>query len=57
MYEGYLFWKVIFLVRVFYFLGVDILVVINVVGGLNFKFEVGDIMLICDYINLFGFSG
>lgn len=43
--------------RVFYFLGVEILVVINVVGGFNFNFEVGDIMLIRDYINLFGFCG
>ncbi|KAK2121106.1 hypothetical protein P7K49_002492 [Saguinus oedipus] len=57
MYEGYSLWKVTFPVRVFHLLGVDILVVTNAAGGLNPKFEVGDIMLICDHINLPGFSG
>ncbi|ELV13305.1 Purine nucleoside phosphorylase [Tupaia chinensis] len=48
MYEGYPLWKL---------LGVDTLVVTNAAGGLNPKFEVGDIMLIRDHINLPGFSG
>lgn len=43
--------------RVFYLLGVDTLVVTNAAGGLNPKFEVGDIMLIRDHINLPGFCG
>ncbi|XP_058397048.1 purine nucleoside phosphorylase-like [Diceros bicornis minor] len=57
MYEGYSLWKVTFPVRVFCLLGVDTLVVTNAAGGLNPRFEVGDIMLIRDHINLPGFSG
>ncbi|KAM6202576.1 purine nucleoside phosphorylase-like [Rhynchocyon petersi] len=57
MYEGYPLWKVTFPVRVFQLLGVDTLVVTNAAGGLNPRFEVGDIMLIRDHINLPGFSG
>lgn len=49
--------KVTFPVRVFYLMGVDTLVVTNAAGGLNPEFEVGDIMLIRDHINLPGFSG
>lgn len=49
--------KVTFPVRVFQLLGVNTLVVTNAAGGLNSKFEVGDIMLIRDHINLPGFSG
>lgn len=57
MYEGYSVSKVTFPVRVFHLLGVDTLVVTNAAGGLNPNFEVGDIMLIRDHINLPGFSG
>ncbi|KAM4881376.1 purine nucleoside phosphorylase-like [Thomomys bottae] len=57
MYEGYPLWKVTFPVRVFRLLGVDILVVTNADGGLNPMFEVGDIMLALDHINLPGFCG
>lgn len=57
MYEGYSLAKVTFPVRVFQLLGVNTLVVTNAAGGLNSKFEVGDIMLIRDHINLPGFSG
>ncbi|XP_037690366.1 purine nucleoside phosphorylase [Choloepus didactylus] len=56
-YEGYPLWKVTFPVRVFQLMGVDTLVVTNAAGGLNPKFEVGDIMLIRDHINMLGFSG
>ncbi|XP_069318928.1 purine nucleoside phosphorylase [Eulemur rufifrons] len=56
-YEGYPLWKVTFPVRVFQLMGVDTLVVTNAAGGLNPKFEVGDIMLIRDHINLPGFCG
>ncbi|XP_002929555.1 purine nucleoside phosphorylase [Ailuropoda melanoleuca] len=57
MYEGYSISKVTFPVRVFFLMGVDTLVVTNAAGGLNPEFEVGDIMLIRDHINLPGFSG
>lgn len=57
MYEGYPLSKVTFPVRVFHLLGVKTLVVTNAAGGLNPKFEVGDIMLIRDHINLPGFCG
>ncbi|KAM8935030.1 purine nucleoside phosphorylase [Lycaon pictus] len=57
MYEGYSLSKVTFPVRVFFLMGVDTLVVTNAAGGLNREFEVGDIMLIRDHINLPGFSG
>lgn len=43
--------------RVFQLLGVDTLVVTNAAGGLNPNFEVGDIMLIRDHINLPGICG
>ncbi|XP_070653285.1 purine nucleoside phosphorylase-like [Bos indicus] len=57
MYEGYPLWKVTFPVRVFRLLGVETLVVTSISGGLNPNFEVGDIMLIRDHINLPGLSG
>ncbi|XP_066200852.1 purine nucleoside phosphorylase isoform X1 [Saccopteryx leptura] len=57
MYEGYPLWKVTLPIRVFQLLGVDTLVVTNAAGGLNPKFEVGDIMLIRDHINLPGLCG
>lgn len=57
LYEGYPLWKVTFPVRVFQLLGVHTLVVTNAAGGLNPKFEVGDIMLIRDHINLPGICG
>lgn len=37
-------------------LGVEIVVVINVVGGVNILFELGDFMLILDYINFMGMN-
>ena len=38
-------------------LGVKLLVVSNAVGGLNPAYNVGDIMLVKDHINMFGLSG
>ena len=48
-----------FPVRVFAFMGIKNLIVSNAVGGINYDFRVGDLMIITDHINLmpvlFGF--
>jgi len=55
-YEGYPLWKTAMPVRVMKLLGVEILMVTNAGGGLNAAFNVGDIMVVKDHINLPGFS-
>jgi purine-nucleoside phosphorylase len=52
-YEGYDMQKVVFPVRVLKFLGIHTLFLSNASGGVNPDFEVGDLMLINDHINLF----
>ena len=44
-------------VRVMHLLGVKTLVVTNASGGLNPAFNVGDIMVMKDHINLAGMTG
>ncbi|PWA24891.1 hypothetical protein CCH79_00010103, partial [Gambusia affinis] len=56
-YEGYNIHTVTYPVRVFFLLGVKILIVTNAAGGLNGTYSVGDIMLIKDHINMPGFAG
>ena len=44
-------------VRVMKLCGVETLIVTNAAGGLNRNFQVGDIMVLKDHINLPGFTG
>jgi len=53
-YEGYPMEEVTFPVRVMKLLGVEYLIVTNAAGGINRKFEPGDLMAINDHINMMG---
>jgi purine-nucleoside phosphorylase len=53
-YEGHEMSEVMFLSRVVGRLGIRQLIVTNAAGGINTKFQAGDLMLISDHINLMG---
>ncbi len=52
-YEGYDLQEVTFPVRVMKYLGISRLFVSNASGGVNPAFEIGDLMILTDHINLF----
>lgn len=52
-YEGYNMNQVVFPIRVMKLLGIEQLFVSNAAGGINPKFDKGDLMLVNDHINLF----
>jgi purine-nucleoside phosphorylase len=53
-YEGYSVQEITLPVRVMQLLGVKTLILSNAAGGMNLLFDVGDIMVITDHINLTG---
>jgi len=56
-YEGYSMAEITFPVRMMQVLGVKALIVTNAAGGLNLGFQVGDVMLVTDHINMIGMGG
>ena len=52
-YEGYSMKEVTFPERVIYELGIKTLFVSNASGGMNPKFNIGDVMVITDHVNFF----
>ncbi|NLE99910.1 MAG: purine-nucleoside phosphorylase [Anaerolineales bacterium] len=56
-YEGETMARVTLPIRVLQVLEIEVLIVTNAAGGLNAGFDVGDVMLISDHINLIGMTG
>lgn len=53
-YEGHTMKQVTYPIKIMKLLGIKTLITSNAVGGLNEKYEVGDIMIVNDHINLMG---
>jgi purine-nucleoside phosphorylase len=56
-YEGYSMAQIGLPVRVMQRLGIGTLIVTNAAGAINPDFKPGDLMLICDHLNLMGMAG
>lgn len=56
-YEGYSMAQVTLPIRVMHRMGIPTLILTNAAGGINTNFEVGDLMLIEDHLNLVGMGG
>ena len=53
-YEGHTMKEITFPIRVMKLLGVERLITSNATGGMNERYEIGDIMIVNDHINLMG---
>lgn len=53
-YEGHSMQEITFPIRVMKLLGAETLITSNATGGMNEKFEIGDIMIVTDHINMMG---
>lgn len=56
-YEGYTMQQITLPIRMMHMLGIDTLIVTNAAGGISPSFQVGELMLIADHINLVGMAG
>ena len=53
-YEGHTMQEITFPIKVLKYLGIDYLITSNAVGAMNPEYEIGDIVIIKDHINLMG---